>query len=107
MFGAAIMPCGRVNVKSGKFQYGNFYGFWGNNTCYEVYRVSRGSGNIRVVATSGTKPHVKVDEVASFNHDQTGRFLFAGKCIETVVGDSGFKSLGEKYGNLIPVATYK
>lgn len=102
-----IAPCGRVNVKTGKFQYGNFYGFWGDDTCYEVYRVTRGSGSIRVVATAGTEPLVPVGGISNFVHDQTGKFIFTGECIKTVVGDAGFRSLAEEFGNSITVATYK
>ena len=100
-----ILPCGKVNVKTGKFKYGNFYGFWGDDTCYEVYKTV--DGRIRVVATAGTESIVKVGERSAFCHDQTRRYLFTGEVIETVVGDEGFKTLGEKYGNQINVATYK
>ena len=103
--GSPILPVGRVNVKTGKFKYGNFYGFWGDDTCYEVYKTSEGS--IRVVATAGTTPIVNIGETSSFIHDQTHRYLFTGRVIETVVGDEGFKTLAEKYGNSLTVATYK
>lgn len=103
--GSAILPCGRVNVKTGKFQYGEFYGFWGDDTCYEVYRTDE--GKIRVVATAGTTPIVKVGQRSSFIHDQTHRYLFSGEVIDAVVGDAGFKTLGEKYGNSLSVSTYK
>ena len=100
-----ILPCGSVNVKTGNFKYGDFYGFWGDDTTYEVYKTDKDT--IRVVATAGTTPIVKVGEHSSFRHDQNSRFLFRGEVIETVVGDAGFRTLGEKYGNKINVATYK
>jgi hypothetical protein len=106
-----IAPCGDVNVKTGRFvdsetfEGENFYGFWGNDTCYEVYRTT--SGKIRVVATAGTKPVVKVGQSSSFRSYYSGRHLFRGEVIEVVVGDEGFRSLREKYGNKINVATYK
>jgi len=100
-----ILPCGNVNVKTGKFKYGNFYGFWGDDTCYEVYRTTE--DKIRVVATAGTLPLVKLGGYSAFRHDQTGRYLFSGQLIESVVGDDGFKTLCEKYGNSINVSTYK
>jgi hypothetical protein len=100
-----ILPIGRVNVKTGNFKWGNFYGFWGDDTTYEVYRIN--NGGIRVVATAGTEPIVPVGEHSSFKHYETGRFLFNAKCVEAVIGDEGFKSLGEKYGNFLSVATYK
>ena len=103
---SAILPCGRVNVTTGKFTYGNFYGFWGDNTTYEVYRTEK--EKIRVVATSGTDPNTsEVGERKGFRHDQTWAYLFEGRFLESVVGDNGFRSLKEKYGNSITVATYK
>ena len=102
---SAILPCGRVNVKTGKFEYGNFYGFWGNDTCYEVYRTE--TNKIRVVATSGKKPIVPLGKHSSFCHDQTRRYLFSGVVIDVVVGDDGFRTLEDKYGKLVTVATYK
>ena len=105
-YDAPILPCGRVNVTTGKFTYGNFYGFWGDNTTYEVYRTEK--EKIRVVATSGTEPtDIKVGERKGFRHDQTFAYLFEGRYLESVVGDDGFRSLKEKYGNSITVATYK
>lgn len=104
-----IAPCGEVNVKTGKFQYGQFYGFWGDNTCYEVHRITKGSrqGNLRIVATSGTTPICKVGDIGEFVHDQTGKGLFTSVCIDTAIGDAGFRELGEKYGNNLNVSTYK
>ena len=101
-----ILPCGRVNVTTGKFAHGDFYGFWGDNTTYEVYRTEK--EKIRVVATSGTEPiNTKIGKRFGFIHDQTGTYLFKGTLLESVVGDDGFRSLKEKYGNSITVATYK
>ena len=98
------MPVGKVNLKTGKFQYGNIYGFWGDDTCYEVYKTDE--GKLRVVATAGTEPIVPVGNRASFEHDQTGRYMFTGEVIETVVGDAGLKTL-VKYGTSLAIATYK
>lgn len=101
----SILPCGTVTVSTGNFKYGNFYGFWGDDMCYEVYKTD--DNKIRVVATSGVKPLQPIGSTQMFKHDQTGRYLFTGVLLEAVVGDVGFKSLKEKYENRINIAIYK
>jgi hypothetical protein len=102
--GSPILPCGRVNLKTGKFQYGNIYGFWGNNTTYELYRTDE--GKLRIVATAGMSPIVELGQRSSFIHDQTHRRLFEGRVIEVVSGDDGLRSLA-KHQTSIAIATYK
>ena len=99
-----ILPCGRVNLKTGSFKYGNIYGFWGEDTTYELYRTDE--GKLRVVATAGMKPVVNVGERSSFRHDQTGRYLFTGTVIDVVSGNEGLRCLA-KYQPSISIATYK
>ena len=102
----AILPVGKVNVKTGKFKYGEFYGFWGNDTTYEVYKCF--DDKIKVIATSGTSPINKsLVQAKFFRHDQTGRQLFGAVMLEYVIGDEGFKSLASKYGNSLSTFTYK
>jgi hypothetical protein len=103
-YDSPILPCGKVNLETGKFQYGNIYGFWGNNTTYELYKTD--GGKLRIVATSGLEPIVKVGERSSFQHDQTGHHIFAGQVIDVVTGDAGLRSL-TKYQKSIAIATYK
>ena len=102
--GSAILPVGMVNLKTGKFKYGNIYDFWGEDTTYEVYDI--GGGKIRVVATAGSKPIVKVGKRSGFRHDQTGRYLFDGTMIEAVNGNDGLRTL-VKYKTSLSIATYK
>ena len=103
--GSPILSVGEVNVKTGEFEHGEFYGFWGDDTCYEVHKTDE--GNIEVVATAGTTPVIPIGKENDFIDNDSREFLFIGKVIETVVGDAGFKTLGEKYGNLLSVSTYK
>jgi len=100
-----VAHCGEVEVATGEFEYGQFYGFWGDDTCYEVYKTS--DGKIRVVATAGTTPLTKLGEFNAFITNDDDPFTFEGEVIDVVVGDEGFKSLREKYGDYIDVSTYK
>ncbi len=102
--GSAILPVGMVNLKTGEFKYGNIYDFWGEDTTYEVYDI--GGGKIRVVATAGSTPIIKVGQRSSFVHDQTGRYLFDGTVIEAVIGNDGLRTL-VKHRNSLSIATYK
>lgn len=103
-----IAHCGEVEVATGEFEYGQFYGFWGDDTCYEVYKTDVYSGGkIRVVATAGTTPITKLGEFNAFITNDDNPFTFEGEVIDVVVGDKGFKSLREKYGDYIDVSTYK
>ena len=99
-----ILPCGRVNLETGKFKYGNIYGFWGEDTCYELYKTYE--GKYRIVSTAGTSPIVPVGKESSFKNDQTGQYLWRGEVIATAVGDEGLKSLA-KYQKSIAIACYK
>tara|TARA_R110000772_G_scaffold6250_12_gene21964 strand:- start:16 stop:336 length:321 start_codon:yes stop_codon:yes gene_type:complete len=99
-----ILPVGSVNLETGEFEYGNIYGFWGEDTTYELYKTD--DGYLRVVATAGREPIVPLGERSSFQHDQTGRYLFSGEVIDVATGDEGLKSF-IKYKKRITCATYK
>ena len=64
MDGSLIAQCGIVDLVTGEFEYGNIYGFWGNNTTYEVYQTKH--GEIEIVATSGLEPIVPVGGKSKF-----------------------------------------
>jgi len=100
-----IAPCGKVNLETGKFAYGDIYDFWGEDTTYELYRV-QGTGRLRVVATAGMKPLCPIGESRVFRHDQTGKEVFRGKVIETASSNAGLKSF-MKHQKVIAIATYK
>jgi hypothetical protein len=100
-----IAPCGKVNLETGKFPYGNIYGFWGEDTTYELYRVSE-TGRLRIVATAGMEPICPVGNRNLFRHDQTGKILWSGVVIETASSNAGLKSF-MKHQKVIAIATYK
>lgn len=99
----AILPLGKTNIKTGTSKYFNIYETWGETTTYEIHRTEK---SYVVVATSGTKPIAKLNEMYTFIHDQTGRFLFYGAMVDFAVG-SKLKELIDKYGKSILMYTYK
>lgn len=99
-----IAQCGIVNLITGEFEYGNIYGFWGEDTTYEVYRTK--AGDIEVVATAGQEPIVNVGGKSKFYENMNNTVAFTGEVIETVTGDDGLRSL-VKYGEELSIATYK
>lgn len=105
MYPSAILPIGRINLKTGNSRYFNVYENWGNNTTYEIYREFR-SGKIKIVATSGTRPLRKIGETIDAAHDQTRRFMFSGELVDFAVGND-LKGLAETYGNSILGYVYK
>jgi len=100
-----IAPCGKVNLETGKFQYGDIYNFWGEDTTYELYRV-RETGRLKIVATAGMEPLCQIGSTNSFRHDQTGKLLWSGEVIDVASSNAGLKSF-MKYQKVIAIATYK
>jgi methenyltetrahydromethanopterin cyclohydrolase len=101
-----IAQCGVVDLETGEFQYGNIYGFWGDNTTYEVYQTDDGKNRFEVVATAGLEPIVPVGGKSRFFENMNNTVAFTGEVIETVTGDDGLKSL-IKYGKELSISTYK
>lgn len=100
-----IAPCGKVNLETGNFQYGDIYNFWGEDTTYELYRV-RETGRLKIVATAGMEPICPIGKTNSFRHDQTGKLLWSGEVIDVASSNAGLKSF-MKYQKVISIATYK
>lgn len=104
----AILPLGKVNIKTGHSNYFNIYYTWGEDSAYEIYMVSKNpdSPEYRIVRTSGNKPLAKLHEQYPFINDQTGRFLFYGILVDFAIGEK-LKNLTNKYGKSILMYTYK
>lgn len=99
-----ILPLGKINLETGSSKYFNVYDTWGEDTTYELYKLS--DGRLKIVATAGIEPIAKLNSNESFIHDQTHRFLFSGKMIDYATG-SGLKKFAAKYKKSIAGYTYK
>lgn len=88
--GAPILPIGSTNLATGKCKYFNIYDTWGkaNETTIELYQ-DMDSGSYKMVFTSGDGPITRIGEKVPFVHDQTGRHLFYGHCLDWCnIGDA-------------------
>lgn len=85
-----ILSIGAVNVASGKSKYFNIYDtYGGDDTTVEIYK---NKSKLAFVLTSGVGPlsnsdgsKPKVGDMRSFKHDQTGRPLFFGEFVDSVL----------------------
>lgn len=100
-----ILPLGSIDLKTGDSKYFNVYETWGEDTTYEIYKIE-GKPKVKIVATAGTTPHGKIGDYKSFQHDQTGRFIFEGEMIDFAVG-TDLKNKMAQYGKKISGYTYK
>lgn len=100
--GCAILPCGSLNLTSGKNQYFNVR--TNGSMTIEVWKTS--DDKFRAVITSGSTPLWQIGTQGHFSHDQTGRPLFSGIMVD-YIESAHMEQLIPLYGKSITCAVYK
>lgn len=102
--GAAILPCGSLNLKTGQNKYFNIHESFHANSTLEVWEV--GYKVWKIVMTSGSTPIWQIGTKGFFNHDQTGRPLFDGIMVDYIEAPHS-EELIPLYGKSLSMYVYK
>jgi hypothetical protein len=102
--GAAILPCGSLNLKTGQNKYFSLRDTYQVNSTIEIWEV--GYKVYRAVITSGSTPIWQIGTKGYFAHDQTGRPMFDGTMIDYIEAPHS-EELIPLYGKSIPCYVYK
>ena len=102
--GCAILPCGKLNLQTGKNQYFNIKDTYQINSTLEVWET--GYKEYRIVITSGSTPIWQIGTRGHFSHDQTGRALFTGTLVDYIEAAHA-EELIPLYGKSISCYVYK
>ena len=102
-----ILPIGVVNLTTGQNKIlNNVYEVWkdGKTIC-EFWQTTDSSSN-RLIFGSGSSPSSPDPTVKSFLHDQTRRYLFVAKLIDSCLL-SDLPKMINKYGKSLKAYVYK
>lgn len=102
--GAAILPCGKLNLQTGKNQYFNIKDTYQINSTLEVWET--GHKVYRIVITSGSTPIYQIGTRGYFCNDQTGRPMFDGTLVDYIEAAHA-EELIPLYGKSISCYVYK
>jgi len=104
--GAAILPCGPLNLTTGKNKYFNVKE--NGVSTIEIWKVeSYGSEDkYKAVITSGSTPIYQIGTKGNFAHDQSGRDLFYGTMVD-YIESAHMDALIPLYGKSISCFVYK
>lgn len=107
--GAAILPCGSINLQTGKNKYFSIRDQYQTNSTLEVWKtdpwVEREAG-YKIVITSGSTPIYPIGTKGYFAHDQTGRDLFSGTLVDYIEAPHS-EVLIPLYGKSLSCYVYK
>lgn len=102
--GCAILPCGSINLQTGKNKYFSIRDQYQTNSTLEVWQDM--SGTCRIVITSGSTPIYPIGTKGYFAHDQTGRDLFSGTLVDYIEAPHS-EVLIPLYGKSLSCYVYK
>jgi len=103
---SAILPCGKVNLQTGKNKYFSYKEDWHLNSTLEVWEI--GYKEWVIVSTSGSTPIYQIGTECSFQHDQTGRSMFKGTAkLVDYVEAAHCEALIPLYGKSLSCYVYK
>lgn len=102
-----ILPIGVVNLTTGQNKVlNNVYEVWNDRkTICEFWQTTDSSSN-RLIFGSGSSPSSPDPTVKSFLHDQTRRYLFVAKLIDSCLL-SDLPKMINKYGKSLKAYVYK
>jgi hypothetical protein len=101
-----ILPCGKVNLQTGKNQYFSYKEDWHVNSTLEVWEI--GYKKWIIVSTSGSTPIYQIGTGCAFTHDQTGRAMFGGPAIMVdYIEAAHCEALIPLYGKSLSCYVYK
>jgi hypothetical protein len=106
--GAAILPCGVLNLKTGQNKYFSLRDSYQVNSTVEIWEADDIYGKIsyRAIITSGSNPIYQIGTKGYFAHDQTGRPLFQGIMVDYIEAPHT-EELIPLYGKSITCYVYK
>lgn len=101
-----ILPCGKVNLQTGKNQYFSYKEDWHLNSTLEVWEV--GYKKWVIISTSGSTPIYPIGTSCVFEHDQTGRYMFNGPAMMVdYIEAAHCEALIPLYGKSLSCYVYK
>jgi hypothetical protein len=101
-----ILPCGKVNLQTGKNKYFSYKEDWHLNSTLEVWEI--GYKEWVIVSTAGSTPIYQIGTEAYFSHDQTGRSMFKGSCkLVDYIEAAHCEALIPLYGKSLSCYVYK
>lgn len=107
--GCPILPCGKLNLKTGKNKYFNIKDSYQINSTLEVYKVIDfriSEDKYKIVMTSGSTPIYQIGTKVRFIHDQNHRDLFYGEMVD-YIESAHSEELIPLYGGSISMYVYK
>lgn len=102
--GCAILPCGSLNLQTGKNKYFSIRDQFQTNSTLEVWKTN--DGTYKIVMTSGSTPIWQIGTKGYFAHDQTGRPLFSGTLVDYIEAPHS-EVLIPLYGKSLSCYVYK